>query len=139
MKNLAHTILGVVLTASIVLGGTSGKISGKLTDVETGEPLAGCNIMLVGTTRGGISDDDGHYYILNIAPGTYAVEYRMMGYTTVRKENIVINIDRTTIQNIAMEPTILEGEPVVVYAAEEEVRLDIAFAQVAMNSEMGCL
>ncbi|MFC1620211.1 carboxypeptidase regulatory-like domain-containing protein [Candidatus Neomarinimicrobiota bacterium] len=135
MRPHTHIMLIIALAVSTTFAGTSGKISGKLTDSETGEPLTGCNIMLVGTTQGGISDNEGRYFILNIPPGIYAVEYRMMGYTTVRKENIIINIDRTTIQNIAMEPTILEGEPVIVYGAEEEVRLDVAFAQVAISSE----
>ena len=36
-------------------------ISGTITDAETGEPLIGANILVVGTSSGTITDIDGNF------------------------------------------------------------------------------
>ena len=36
----------------IVLAGTTGKIAGRITDAETGEPLIGANVIITGTSLG---------------------------------------------------------------------------------------
>ena len=40
------------------------KVSGKITDNITNEPLIGVNVMLVGTTLGSATDQDGFYHCL---------------------------------------------------------------------------
>ena len=49
---------------------TTGKISGIIYDAETGEPIIGANIVVVGTDLGASSDTDGSFFIININPGT---------------------------------------------------------------------
>ena len=50
---------------------TTGKIAGRVVDSETGEPLAGINILVVGTSYGGATDYNGDFVILFISPGVY--------------------------------------------------------------------
>ncbi|HOC25532.1 MAG TPA: carboxypeptidase-like regulatory domain-containing protein, partial [bacterium] len=64
--------------------GTTGKISGKVTDRQTREPLLGVNIILEGTARGAVTDADGFYQIINIPPGSYILSARFIGYGTQR-------------------------------------------------------
>ena len=42
----------VVLIASLAMAGTTGKITGRVTDRETGEPILGAAVMAVGHARG---------------------------------------------------------------------------------------
>ena len=59
-----YFILICLLSAVSVFAGTKGKISGKVTDAATGEPLIGVNIVIEGTSLGAASDAEGEYYIL---------------------------------------------------------------------------
>jgi len=81
-----------------------GKLSGKVVDAETREPLVGANIVLVDTYLGAASDVSGNYFVLNITPGTYSVKVSYVGYAqkTIQEVRIVsgityeLNIDLST-------------------------------------------
>lgn len=58
----------------------AGKISGKVTDVITHEPLIGANIILIGTSLGTATDMEGRYTITGIPEGKYSVKVSYIGY-----------------------------------------------------------
>jgi len=107
----------------ILMGGTvsleaanMGKILGQVTDAETGDPLVGVNIQLVGTGQGAITDEAGEYVILNIHPGAYTVRFSYMGYETVNKANEYVSMDNTTWVNVQLKATVIQGVEVTVTA-----------------------
>ena len=55
------------LVTSIVTAGTTGKISGTVTDASTWEGLAGANVMVAGSVLGASTDETGYYFIINIS------------------------------------------------------------------------
>ena len=61
MKRLATLSTILLFLTSIILAGTTGKISGSVKDNQTGEALVGVNIVLVGTTFGASSDIEGNF------------------------------------------------------------------------------
>ncbi|MCW8805574.1 MAG: carboxypeptidase-like regulatory domain-containing protein, partial [Ignavibacteriaceae bacterium] len=67
---LAFLVFLLSSTAMLAQSGV-GKISGKIIDADTKEPLIGANIILMNTNLGAATDIDGNYFILNITPGTY--------------------------------------------------------------------
>jgi hypothetical protein len=69
-----------ILPAMVSAQTAVGKISGKVTDAETGEPLPGANIVIAGTQLGAATDLDGEYFILNLVPGTYTLRFTFVGY-----------------------------------------------------------
>ncbi|MFC2103590.1 TonB-dependent receptor domain-containing protein [Bacteroidota bacterium] len=98
MKKFFTNLL-VVLTlfsfASIAYAQSGvGKISGKITDADTGEPLIGANVIVINTNLGAATDIEGNYFILNVTPGTYEVKYSYVGYATktIQQVRIVANI-----------------------------------------------
>ena len=58
------TLIYIMLMIHVLSAGTTGKISGRVTDKETGEPLIGANVMVDGPPLGAATDTDGNYYIL---------------------------------------------------------------------------
>ena len=54
--------------SSLVICGTTGKISGQITDSNTNQALVGVNVILVGTSLGSATNSDGYYHILNVPP-----------------------------------------------------------------------
>ena len=71
------------------IGGITGKISGKISDKNTNDPLAGVNIFLVGQKRGAATNLNGEYFILQVVPGKYDVQVIMIGY----KELLIKNVE----------------------------------------------
>jgi beta-lactamase regulating signal transducer with metallopeptidase domain len=57
-------------------------ISGTVTDCDTGDPLIGTSINLVGTNTGAITDFDGNYE-LRVPPGQHTLSYAYVGYQTM--------------------------------------------------------
>ncbi len=79
MINILKYLVALVLVASSVFAGTTGKIAGRITDANTGEALPFVNVIIMGTNLGAASDIDGYYSILNIPPGVYVVKASAIG------------------------------------------------------------
>ena len=58
---------------------TTGKIAGRVTDADSGEPLPGANVVVMGTTMGATVDVNGEYFILRVSPGIYEVRASLVG------------------------------------------------------------
>ena len=67
-----------------------GKLSGKVLDEITREPLIGANIILINTDLGAATDVNGNYFMLNITPGTYEVRISYVGYAPVLIQEVRI-------------------------------------------------
>ena len=76
-------ILIVICLQNVIWAGVSGKIYGRVTDRDNGDPLPGVNVIVNGTSQGAATDADGEYFILNIRPGKYSVTVSMIGYQTI--------------------------------------------------------
>ncbi len=110
-------LLALLLFPSWAVAQNTGKLSGRVIDASTGEPLAGANVFLEGTTLGTSADVDGQYNIFEVPPGTYTVVASFVGYVTVRQENVQIIAGITTRLDFELRPATIEGEEIVVVAA----------------------
>ena len=81
-----------------------GKLRGQVTDQETGEPLVGANVIIVGTSYGAATDLNGEYIILNLIPDVYEVKASYIGYQSQSISNIRINIGLTTGLDFKLAP-----------------------------------
>jgi outer membrane receptor protein involved in Fe transport len=92
--NLLATLVLLLLSTSLFAQTGVGKMSGKVLDADTKEPLIGANIILLNTNLGAATDIDGNYFILNITPGTYEVKVSYVGYApkTIQEVRVVANI-----------------------------------------------
>src|SRR4030095_7666865 len=58
-------------------------ITGKLTDVKTGEPVAAASIYFPDLRAGAASNSQGVYPISNISRGHYLVEVSHLGFSSI--------------------------------------------------------
>ena len=72
-------LLLLFITSQTIFSGTTGKLSGSVKDSQTGEPLVGANIIVVGTDYGAATNVDGNFVILNIPPCNYSVKISYIG------------------------------------------------------------
>ena len=119
-------ILILTLWTSFVFAGITGKISGRVTDSGTGQPLIGANIIIEGTSLGAATDNDGYFVILNRPPTTYSVRVSMIGYAEYVVEKVRVEIDLTTKLNPGLRTVAVSGEQVVVIAERNVIRPDVA-------------
>ena len=123
---ISSLIISFVILPVLLFAGTTGKIAGNVKDIETGEPLPGCNVQIVNTNMGAATDGNGEYFIINVPPGQYTVRTSMIGYKTVNTTNVQVMVDLTTRLNFSMEQTVLDiGEEITVVAERPLVQKDI--------------
>jgi outer membrane receptor for ferrienterochelin and colicin len=139
----------ILLWASVAMAGVTGKIAGRVTDATTGEPLYGANVILLdriengervpipgNRIQGAATDQNGEYFIINIKPGIYSVQFTYMGYRQTVKTQIRVMVDRTTRVDCPMSPTVVDaGETVVVTAERVEIQKDLTSSEVSIGAE----
>ncbi len=102
------------ITILIYASEPSGKIKGIVKDIENDEPLIGVNVLIVGTSKGTITDTSGKFSINNIPVGSYTLEFRYIGYKTLRITDIIVKPARTTYITVKMQTNPLQLEEVKV-------------------------
>ena len=120
-------VLALLATPALALAQNTGKVSGVVTDADTGEPLPGASVVVVGTQLGTISDVDGNYFIIGVPVGfqtsTVSGVEVSSGYTQevnfslsagVELDEIVVEYERPLIQKDAIGvPKIVDAEEIV--------------------------
>lgn len=120
----------------LLYGGSTGKLTGKVRNAKTQAPIPGVVVMLEGTAYGTTTEADGSYLLLNIPPGTYTVQTRMLGYRNLRIENVRISVDLTRELDIALEETVLDlGESVTVTAQKPMIVKDLTASTAVVGKE----
>lgn len=100
------TVLGAALAAPITAAhAQTGKLTGVVTDAESGKPIEGVAVIIQGTTLGGNTNAAGRFFIIQVPPGSYTVQARRLGYQSVNATNVVLTIDQTTEQNFKLRAT----------------------------------
>lgn len=126
----------LILSVRVLLfSGTTGKIAGRITDTQSGQPLIGVNILIEGTSLGAASDWNGYYNINYVGPGQYTLRATMIGYKTVIQKNVNVMIDLTSTINFEMEIETLKGEEVIVVATSPVVQKDVTSTSFRVGSD----
>ena len=81
----------------------TGAIIGKVIDAETGQPLVGANILVVGTAVGSATDAEGDFEILNLTPGTHTLRISFVGYAA-QESVIELSEGQEYVWNVDMVP-----------------------------------
>lgn len=125
-----------VIFANTLFAGTTGKITGIVTDKETREPLVGVNVILEGTTIGAATNEEGRYLILNVRPDRYNIIVSMIGYQSIKIENVLVESDITTSVDAALESTIVEGELVIIKGERPLIQKDKTGKTSILSAEL---
>ncbi len=97
---------------------SSGKISGFITNKETGHPIPDANIVISNTSWGTASQDGGYYFIDHIPTGIYQITIQVVGYRNeTRKE---VTICQNTTLNFKLIPEVIQFDPILVTATRSD-------------------
>jgi len=87
-------------------------VSGKVTDIENGQPLIGVNVFFPELSKGGVTDKNGNYNIQNLPKGKSILQFSFVGFKTVHRTIFLHN--KNIELNIQMDELVLEGDEVVI-------------------------
>ena len=124
---LATLLLGTSIAATPVCAQT-GRVEGRATDAETGEPLPGVNLTLEGTAFGAATDAEGTFAIEDVPPGAYTLVASFIGYATQRLP-LDVRAGETTRRDVAFaEDDVLLQDVEVIGRRATTYDADVSFA-----------
>jgi outer membrane receptor protein involved in Fe transport len=135
MKSFYYLTWALVLWSSTLMAGTTGKITGTVSEKGHGERLAGANVAVVGTRFGASTSADGTYFILNIPPGVYELRVTLIGYATTSVKNVRVEVDRTTTIDVQCALSSVDMDEIVVQAVAPPFQRDATASVAVVNSE----
>ena len=124
-----------LISPTILLGGETGKITGRITDSQTGNPLIGVNILFQGMNIGTSTDELGDYILINIPAARYTITASYIGYKSINMTDVVINADRTTVVDFQMEISAVEGQEIVVHAERPVIVKDQTASTITLDEQ----
>jgi hypothetical protein len=139
IEGKALRVVGMVvllaLAASVAQGAVTGVISGKVTDADTSEALAGAVVSVVNTRLQVRTGADGAFVFTNVPPGTYTVQVQVVGYAPESITGVTVTQDRETRLSVKLVSTLVEpaGANVTVIAPPVEVQPDLIAAEYTVT------
>ncbi len=114
-----------------------GKISGRVIDAKTGEPLVAAAVYIEETGQGAYTDENGYFVILRVTPGTYTLRAEYVGYQPKVIKNFIVEADRTAEITIRLQPAeaAVELEEQVVIAKEPIIKKDLTASVDKIRAE----
>ena len=102
---------------------TTGKISGSIKDINN-LPLIGTSVSVQGTGLGTLADENGNYYIINLSPGTYKLNFNMVGFQPITVTDVIVSVNKTTRIDVQMKQADIESEVVLITASKISIKKD---------------
>jgi len=136
----AALLLAIAALAAPVEAQT-GKLTGVVTDQQTGQPIPGAQVTVEELGRFVLTNERGVYFLINIPPGVYTVSAQVLGYATVRRTNVQVSIDVTTSQDFTLSPQAVAVQEIVVEADRVPLvpRGQTATVQMITSAEIDAL
>lgn len=134
-KHLRVALILFLVPIHLLIAGTTGKITGKVIDKKTGEPIPFVNVIIEGTNFGAATDLEGEFVILNLPPGKYNVKAQAIGYQAQVVQNIQVSIDLTSKVDFELTDTAIELETIVVEGKSDLVKMDVTSSQSLISSD----
>ena len=114
-RKLFAVLFAAVLLPALLLA-QDGKLRGRVTDRDSGEPLVGANVFVEGTNLGAACDINGDYIILSIRPGVYTLRISYVGYNQLTMSNVRVSSNLTTTQDIKLTSSAIQVQAVEIVA-----------------------
>src|SRR5438094_923858 len=133
--------LAALLLALPLAAQQTGTVSGTVVATESGAPLVGASVVIVGTARSVLTNEKGQYH-LSAPPGAHRVRARLIGYDAA-EQRVTLTAGQTVTADFKLVATPLSLNEVVVVGArtsrtavETPVPVDVISAQeIADNGQ----
>ncbi len=132
LKAIRLSFFLISLFTSIAFAQTT-RISGIITDAETGETLIGANVFIRETGKGMATDRNGYFVIDNVGTEPFTFIVSFLGY--VQHEQIIsLTENQSEIFNVSLKTEVIELEEVDVTAEKIARQFNIQPGKINLNT-----
>ncbi len=101
---------------SLAAQGTTGKIEGTVRD-QAGAPVAGAQVLIVGSAFAGATNEQGYYFINNVPAGVVTLRAQYIGYAPAEARGVRVLAGQTHTQNLTLAQQAVTVEGITVEVA----------------------
>lgn len=104
-------------------------VSGVVSSSDEELPLPGVNVVVQGTTRGTVTDQNGFFSLSGVGPAD-SIAFSYIGYISV-----TLAPGGSNVLNVSLEPEFRELEEIIVMAYSEKSRTEISSSVVSLSAD----
>ena len=119
-RRIVLALCALLAVASPARAQGTGTVAGRVTTTEGGQPVPGVTVILLGTTRGTVSDSAGRFTLGGLPAGTRRIQARRIGFVST-DQPVTVVAGQTATLNFALRssPIELEAVTTVGYGVQE--------------------
>ncbi|HEY3929248.1 MAG TPA: TonB-dependent receptor [Candidatus Koribacter sp.] len=134
IASTARVLLCLTFLVAFVCGQeTTGGLQGTVKD-STGAVVAGAKVVLTGPglvgSKEATSDGNGYYRFANLPPAVYTVTITTKGFTTLKRDNVAIEVGHLPTLDLALQ---VGGSETVVEVTESAPLIDVTTTRTMTN------
>ena len=123
-------IVAIALVPAGLQAQADGTITGVVIDQATQRPVQEAQVVVVGTQRGAMTDQQGRFSIPGVPPGTYEIRARRVGYAPI-VQRVTVSSGQTETANFSLATSATQLQEVIVNAVTGQVQRR---AEVGVNT-----
>src|SRR5688500_787358 len=105
---------GVVTALLLVVPNLGAQqITGRITEGQSGQPVAAVQVFIAGSGIGALSQANGRYLLLNVPPGTHTLTAERIGFGSVTRQ-VTVTAGETVVADFTMSEAALNLDEIVV-------------------------
>src|ERR1700678_4137129 len=124
------TAISIFVPASLFAQGANGRILGRIAD-PSGAVLANAKIIITNEataiSRDALTNDSGDYSFIEVAPGTYTVQFELTGFKKNVQKGVIVDLNQIVALNSTLQ---IGGSQETVEVTSEAPQVDTTSTQL---------
>ena len=122
MKNLLLLSLWLGLTPLLYGQQLTQNIKGQITDAQSGSPVIGANVIVMGTDpiQGAVTDIDGRFKIGDVVVGRHNIQASFIGYEDLVIPEVLVGAGKEVVLNVPLRESLVKLEEIVISGEQEK-------------------
>ncbi|MGV3708233.1 MAG: SusC/RagA family TonB-linked outer membrane protein [Gemmatimonas sp.] len=114
-----------------------GVISGRVTDLASGQPVGAVNVTIVGSTNGALTGEDGRYIIRQVPAGSVTLNFARIGYESNRT-TVTVSGTAPVVADVTLKTAVLSLQTFVttVTGPTRKIELGTTTSQIAVAEKI---
>ena len=121
----AAGIAVALVATSLTAQAQQGRVTVRVTDAASQQPVSQAQVQVVGTTLGGLTGPEGRFVIRGVPAGTHQIRVLRVGYGEQKKQVEVPTGDQEVTVDVVISAVAISLTPVVTTATGEQRRVEL--------------